>query len=227
MGSEDYIYVPSVVPVFPLPGVVLFPHTILPLHIFEPRYRALFADALEGDRVVAVAQLKPGWEQAYHSLRAPIHSVIGIGKIVQHEQLDDGNYNVLLRGAGRASVVEELSKPPYRTARVEPIATFCSASDSESEDMRRKLFDAIRGSDGIDRQQRKNWLKLREMPIGLDECVDLLAAGLPADPALRQCVLAEPDAAVRARIVLRQIETVSAIARNMRRSSFSSDGSLN
>lgn len=225
--SEEFIYVPSIVPVFPLPGVVLFPHTILPLHIFEPRYREMFADAIEGNGIIAVAQLRPGWEATYHTLRAPIHPVIGIGKIVQHEHLADGNYNVLLRGAGRASVVEEVPRSSYRTARIEPLETYCSAGEEESAELRGQLFDAIRASDGIDRQQRRNWLKLRELPLGLDECVDLLAAGIPADPALRQCVLAEPDAAVRAEIVLHQIEAISAIARNMRRSTLPSGSSMN
>lgn len=225
--SEEFIYVPSVVPVFPLPGIVLFPHTILPLHVFEPRYRALFSDALEGEKVVAIAQLKPGWEPTYHTFRTPIYNVVGIGKIVQSEQLEDGDYNVLLRGVGRATIISEINKPPYRRARIEPVETFCSANDDEADRIRGRLFEAIRGSEGIDRQQRKNWLKLRELPLGLDECVDLLAAGIPADPALRQCVLAEPDAAVRADIVLRQIETISAIAKNMRRSTFPSGSSMN
>lgn len=215
--SEEFIYVPSVVPIFPLPGVVLFPHTILPLHVFEPRYRAMFSDALDGEKIIAIAQLRPGWEPLYHTLKAPIYRTAGLGKIVQSEQLDDGNYNVLLRGLGRAAIVEELVSPPYRKARIEPFETFCSANDEESDRIRGRLFDAIGQSPGIDGKLRQNWLKLREMPLGLDECVDLLAAGLPCAPELRQCILDEPDAAMRADIVLKQIETVSAIAKNLRR----------
>src|SRR5947208_14651110 len=83
------------VPLFPLPNVVLLPRAILPLHIFEERYKAMTADALAGDRQVAMALLKPGWERNYYQKPA-IEPIVCVGKILTHERLADGKYNFLL-----------------------------------------------------------------------------------------------------------------------------------
>ena len=107
------------IPLFPLPGVVLLPGTLLPLHIFEPRYRALVADALEGDRTIGMAMLKPGWEQADEP--PPIHAIGGGGEIVESEELEDGRYNILLEGKFRYRVLDETPPNPYRLAHVEEI----------------------------------------------------------------------------------------------------------
>src|SRR6476660_8219610 len=94
------------VPLFPLPNVVLFPRAVLPLHIFEERYKAMTADALQGDRVVAMALLKPDWEKNYYGT-PPIHPIVCVGTILSHERLADGKYNFLLQGTVRARVVQE------------------------------------------------------------------------------------------------------------------------
>src|SRR5438067_1250715 len=104
---------------FPLPNLVLFPSVIQPLHVFEPRYRQMLADALADDRLLALVLLRPGWEEDYH-LRPPVHPVACLGAITNEERLADGRYNLLLRGLCRVHIVEEL--PPerlYRSARVE------------------------------------------------------------------------------------------------------------
>src|SRR3954466_5571076 len=105
----------SAVPLFPLPSVVLFPRAVLPLHIFEDRYRAMTADALEGDRLIAMALLRPGWEKSYYG-RPAIEPVVCVGRIVSHEKLADGKYNFLLQGLVRAVVVREhlQHETPYR-----------------------------------------------------------------------------------------------------------------
>src|SRR3954470_1563852 len=111
----------SAVPLFPLPNVVLFPRAVLPLHVFEERYKAMTADALRGDRQVAMALLKPGWERDYYSRRA-IEPVVCIGTILTHERLPDGKYNFLLQGHTRARVVQEADgEQDYRVATLEPI----------------------------------------------------------------------------------------------------------
>ena len=94
------------IPLFPLPSVVLFPRAVLPLHIFEDRYRAMTADALTGGRQVAMALLKPGWERDYYA-RPEIEPVVCVGVILTHELLPDGKYNFLLQGHTRARVVQE------------------------------------------------------------------------------------------------------------------------
>lgn len=93
-------------PVFPLPRMVFIPHTLLPLHIFEPRYRALVRDALDADGLMGVPMLAPGWRDEYDSSPA-LHPVMGVGRIVRHQSLPDGCSNIVLVGLGRARVLGE------------------------------------------------------------------------------------------------------------------------
>lgn len=217
--DDEIVYLPESVPLFPLPEVVLFPRTILPLHIFEPRYKEMMADVLAGERFLAVALLKPGFEPLYYTPRAPIHAIIGVGHILESEQVDGGNYNLLLRGVGRARILDESRTRSYRVARVEMIETYCSGDEPQSEQLRQDLFNAIRGNPALDRELRRHWLKLRDAELGLDELTDLLAAGVPVEAELRQCLLSEPDAYSRATLLLEQIRTIAAIARTFVRAS--------
>ena len=108
------------IPIFPLPEVVFFPETVLPLHVFEPRYRQMIADCLAGDRWLGVVMLRAGWEKDYQG-RPPVHAVAGAGEIIQAEVLADGRYNVLLDGRARVRLLAE--EPPdarlYRVFRAE------------------------------------------------------------------------------------------------------------
>jgi Lon protease-like protein len=106
------------VPVFPLPKLVLFPGTFLPLHIFEPRYRDMLADTLVGEqRLIAVAQLKPGWESAYDG-RPPVYEVAGVGRIAQHRKNADGTYDIVLEALARVQLNELAPEGlTYRRAR--------------------------------------------------------------------------------------------------------------
>ena len=97
-------------PVFPLPGVVLFPHTVLPLHIFEPRYRQLVRDARERDLPIAMARIDPGagWGDSVGEVGRPaVHPVAGAGFIHALEELSDGRFLIALLGAGRVRLVRE------------------------------------------------------------------------------------------------------------------------
>jgi Lon protease-like protein len=106
-----------IVPIFPLPEVTFFPHTLLPLHVFEARYRLLVIDALERDRRLAVVKLQPGYEAGYAGKPA-VHPVAGLGEIVSCERLANGRYNILLRGECRLQIEQELpSDTLYRLIR--------------------------------------------------------------------------------------------------------------
>jgi Lon protease-like protein len=108
---------PEVVPVFPLPEVVLFPEAILPLHVFEPRYRALAKEAVAGDGWIVIALLQPGWELDYEG-RPPVHDVACAGRIVHSQELPDGRWYLTLKGVVRVRLLEELDGGAYRRARV-------------------------------------------------------------------------------------------------------------
>lgn len=99
---------------FPLPNLVMFPHVLQPLHIFEPRYRALLEESLADDRLIAMAVLAPGWESDYDG-RPPLRTSACLGRIVTHQQIEGGRYNVLLAGLKRVQIVREL--PPTKLFR--------------------------------------------------------------------------------------------------------------
>src|SRR4029434_4684013 len=103
----------DLLPLFPLPNVVLFPNVFLPLHIFEPRYREMVADALAGDRMIGMVLLRPGWQHVYEGRTAgfPVGSS---GVITHFEKLADGRYNIILRGLDRFRILEEDHARAYR-----------------------------------------------------------------------------------------------------------------
>jgi len=114
----------ELLPLFPLPSTVLFPNVFLPLHIFEPRYRAMVADALDGDRLIGMVLLKPGWQRDYEAT-PPIYPVGCSGVITHVERLADGRYNIVLRGLERFRVLEEDRSKRYRCAYAETLTERC------------------------------------------------------------------------------------------------------
>lgn len=106
------------VPVFPLPQTVLFPGALLPLHIFEPRYRTLVKEALATHKAIAVALIRDGQERDTNR-HPPVERVSGLGLIIDHVELADGRYNILVQGKARVKLVELPFVPPYRRARAE------------------------------------------------------------------------------------------------------------
>ncbi len=207
---------PEVMPVFPLPEIVLFPRAVLPLHIFEPRYQAMTVDALAGDGLIAVALLRPGFEPLYYTQHAPIHPVLGVGRIVASEEVDEGNYNILLRGEIRARVVEEFEDRPYRRARIEPLSTSCSEPQTALRQLRKELHKALRNSTLAEQNIRDHWLNLLRTPLGLGDVTDLIASGLPVDGEVKQCFLSETDAPARATMLLSEIQALTAVAQQRR-----------
>jgi len=122
--------IPDVVPLFALPKLVLSPAAIIPLHIFEDRYRKMTADVLASHRQIAMALLKPGWEKDYYG-RPEVEGVVCVGTILSHEKLSDGRYNFLLQGKARARIVREVGDEPYRQAIVEKL----QEEDSQESDL--------------------------------------------------------------------------------------------
>lgn len=131
-GGSDRQRRVRTIPLFPLPGVVLFPGTLLPLHVFEPRYRALVAHALESDRVIGMAMISASEPELVPGLPA-IRDFGGAGRIVEHEVLEDGRYNIILEGTFRFRIVREEPTRPYRTATVEEAPTQPFRSDVEEQ----------------------------------------------------------------------------------------------
>src|SRR5689334_14855014 len=94
-------------PIFPLPNAVLLPGGLMPLHVFEPRYREMTRDALDGARLLAIARLKPGYEAKYQE-RPAVFPAAGLGRIIASEELADGRFLLVLRGIARVQIEREL-----------------------------------------------------------------------------------------------------------------------
>ena len=108
-------------PIFPLPDLTFFPHTMLPLHIFEARYRAMITDCLSRDRRLAVVGLRPGYEESYEG-RPAVYDVMGVGRVVQWERMATGRFNLLLQGECRARIDRELPADTlYRMVAATPL----------------------------------------------------------------------------------------------------------
>lgn len=173
---------------FPLPGLVFFPHAVQPLHIFEPRYRQMAADALAGDRLIAPVLLRPGWEETYDDAPA-VHPVACLGRVVMDQHLPDGRYNLVVRGLARVRI---LSEPPtdktYRLARVEVLCDAVPDDVDELMGLRTALADLIlpRVAAGPVRDQLRGLFK-GELPLG--PLCDVLAFALPLPPEAKQELL--------------------------------------
>jgi Lon protease-like protein len=194
----------SAVPLFPLPNVVLFPRAVLPLHIFEERYRTMTADVLDGHRQVAMALLRPGWERDYYS-RPAIEPVVCVGTILSHEKLPDGKYNFLLQGHTRARVTREHGERPYRVAQLERIPEINddeSGLEEERERLRRAFRPAMLGATPVGRQFKQ----LMAGCLRTADIADLLAFNYIEDVWLKQSLLADPDVRRRVRRIVEAVE---------------------
>jgi len=107
-----------IAPVFPLPNVVFFPKTLLPLHVFEERYRVMTREALSGDRHIVMVLLREGWQANYHGSPA-LHDVACLGKIETSEKLEGGKYNLVLSGLCRVRLLRQVREQPYRLWELE------------------------------------------------------------------------------------------------------------
>ena len=108
----------GIMPLFPLPSIVFYPGTPLPLHIFEPRYRQMTFDALEGERKIGMVLLKPDWEASYFG-RPKIFSIGCVGSIEKEIRHPDGKYNFTLVGLRRFRILKEVDGKTYRRAEVD------------------------------------------------------------------------------------------------------------
>lgn len=114
------MYIHKIIPVFPLPDLVFFPKTYLPLHIFEPRYRQMVVDTKSRDQMIGMVLLKEGWEEEYYQNPA-IFPVGCVGQMIKVEPLEDGRFNIVLHGLKKFIIKDEFFDRSYRQAAVEPL----------------------------------------------------------------------------------------------------------
>lgn len=192
-------------PLFPLPNVVQFPHTVLPLHIFEKRYQMMLKRALEGEKLIGMTLLKPGWEDNY-SGNPEIYPVACLGKIVKHEPMNDGRSNILLYGLRRTRIVDIISPRPYRTAHVELLhETMEGMSDSKSEEYQQRLLE-LYGEFVIEyADQGQEFPTLSDAELNLSQLTDAIAASIGLTPEQLIYLLEEIQVASRAAFLIEQL----------------------
>jgi Lon protease-like protein len=175
---------PPTIPIFPLPNVVLFPNVFLPLHIFEPRYRAMVADALTGDRIIGMTLLRPGFEADYEG-RPPVYAIGCAGLITHSEPMPDGRYNIVLRGMERFRITGEDSSRPYRLAHIEGLPETVTETDRPLIRARRQRLETVLAAT----IERSGGEPRFPPAVPDDDLVNALAQYLPLDPVERQALL--------------------------------------
>jgi uncharacterized protein len=199
LGPAPSIDLTRWVPIFPLPSAVLFPKAILPLHIFEQRYRIMTADALSGSRLIALALLQPGYEKNYHTLSAAIHPLVCVGRILREERLPDGRYNFLLQGVARGLVAEENRELRYRRAKLQQLSPTSLAPEIERA-YRHELRRLLHEGPLAELAEQAGWIDLmRCSDLAFSDLLDVLASVILPDVAEKQEFLAEPDTGRRAK----------------------------
>lgn len=192
---------------FPLPNLVLFPYVVQPLHIFEPRYRQLMADALDGDQLIGTALLRPGWEEIYHE-KPPLYPVICVGRIIQEQQLPDGRYNLLLHGLARARIIEEIpDQKLYRTARVEVLEEIEIGIPSLEKELRQQLGDRVQEWVATQGEVLEQLKQLIQSNLPLGTLCDIFSFALGLELEVKQQLLEEVDVKRRVQLLLQQLTT--------------------
>lgn len=193
---------------FPLPNLVLFPHAVQPLHIFEPRYRLLIGDALDGDRLVAMVLLKPGWEANYDGSPA-IYPVACLGKIVAEQKLKDGCFNILLRGLARINLVAEIDQgKKYRQAQVEILPECFAITPGREKKLRQQILRQAAPWFANSPKQGNlldYFRQLLNSNLQLSTLCDILAFALPFDIHFKQELLGQQNVGRRAAQLLQKL----------------------
>ena len=190
---------------FPLPNLVLFPHVVQPLHIFEPRYCEMLTDSLASDRLIAMALLEPGWEACYQK-KPPIGQVVCIGKVITHTPTADNRHNILLAGLRRGRILKEIEcgERSYRQAQVEVLADVypadCADTRCQSQDELLEMFSQL-VPEGLRVEQSFQQLIGAQLPLGI--LTDVITFTLSLPLPVKQQLLAEANVDVRCRILSR------------------------
>jgi Lon protease-like protein len=208
---DPSIPLPDHVPVMPLPGALLFPHALLPLHIFEPRYQAMLELALREHRMFSVALLKPQRNQ-WKSTR-DFFPVAGLGLIRACVGRGDGTSNLILQGLRRVRFTEFEQTEPFPIARIEPLESDATTS-VETEALGAKVVELYSSLKTEGRQLPEKLDNYLSHLGDMEMLADLMAATFVNDPMRRQQLLEELSLNRRLRLLIQYLreETGSAAA---------------
>lgn len=203
-------------PLFPLDSVSLLPQQVLPLHIFEPRYRQMMEHALDGAGQFAMAVFRGrAWKQEYHG-RPPLMPAVCVGQIAQHEKLPDGRFNLLLQGVCRARIASELAPDEsrlYRAATLEPVDATVH-EDDELAEAREYLEEALAEGPLAQLAAAKAVLEyVQNAEVPTSALLELVSFTMLSGKTLRYRLLAEGDIQRRADLIKSELETLASLIR--------------
>ena len=201
MNDDDLADFSGSARLFPLPNLVLFPGVMQPLRIFEPRYRQMTADALDDDRLIGIVRQGPDGKYDFEMVGC-------LAKIVAEQRLEDGCYNLLLRGVKRFLAVSEIaSEKLYRQVTVELLEEIPLASAPHQHEIyRQRLLAAAPRWLPAQALIQSEFKKLLSGPMSLGMLADIIAFALPIDPRAKQILLEELDIQTRLDKLLRLLE---------------------
>lgn len=202
-------------PLFPLHVVTLMPQAVLPLHIFEDRYRQMVADALDGPGQIAMAIFRGDDWRADYEGTPPLREAVCVSQIMQHQKTSDGRYHVALHGVCRARILDEI--PPsgdklYRRAMLEPMGLATPADEARLVSHRhelRRLLSETRLRDFSEAASIIEHIDNPEVPTSA--VFELITFTVLSDNELRYKLLAEPSPSRRAALIgddLRQLQAL-------------------
>jgi len=203
-------------PLFPLDAVTLLPQQVLPLHIFEPRYRQMVGDVLDASGQIAMGVFRGNrWKQEYHG-RPPVRPSVCVGQIVQHEKLADGRYNVLIQGVCRARIDHELAPRPeveYREVSLSPVGV--GETDEGLLAATRDRLEHMLSDGPLTRLSAASAVAeyARDEELPTSALLELVSFTMVGDTELRYRLLAEGDATERARLVERELGHLEGLIR--------------
>ena len=192
---------PSTIPIFPLPNAVLFPNVFMPLHIFEPRYRAMVSDALAGDRIIGMVLLRAGFERDYEG--RPAIFPIGCAGVVTHsEPLPDGRFNIVLKGIEKFRVTGEDASKPYRLATIDSLPELVpDAERSELRHLRLRLETLLAAA-----AEREGGDPKFPRAVADEDLVNALAQYMGLEPLERQALLEREGVVARSHGLIELLE---------------------
>jgi len=183
----------DLIAIFPLPNVIFFPKTLLPLHIFEPRYRQMVQDTIATKQLIGMFLLEDGWQENYYG-NPSIHSIGCAGEMIHVETLPDGKFDIVLRGLYRVRPIEVVQEFPYRKARVEVLPEILTEGPAKVQRMTENLMSEFM-------KIEPEGLKLLESDSDFSEVVNHIANELPMELETRFELLKIDDVYLRAESV--------------------------
>ncbi|CAN5787422.1 hypothetical protein BH20VER1_BH20VER1_16260 [soil metagenome] len=197
---NETIELPETVPVMPLPGALLFPHALLPLYIFEPRYRAMLAHALAHERMFCVTLIQPA--SGDWSSPEDFCDVATVGLVRACVGRGDGTSNLILQGLQRVQFTGFPQEDPFPIAEIEPLTSEPGAAFDEIDELGQQVLQLYAKFRDAGRQFPETVDRYLSDLRDPEMLADLMAATFISDPARRQQLLEELSLAERLRLVI-------------------------